>query len=399
MIRHLLKLIWRRKAANSLLALELLLTFLVLFGLGCLVAGVGLAFRQPPGFTYKHVWTLRLATNNDTLPQEPTLLRLQRQLRQQPGVEAVSLAMYSTPFSEYVMNSTATVAGQPPLVVTEVETDDQFAALLKMPVLEGRWFDRRDEAAGLPPVIINQEMREAFFGNRPALGQRIRLQHSMNENEKMAGRVVGVVGSYRPGGDLAPPQPVVFRRRVPPADGTRMFSYTLLVKVKPGAGAALEQQLVRTVTAVTKTWTVSATPLTDSRALALQTSLAPLLAVGIVSAFLLLNVALGLFGMLWQAISQRRDEIGLRRALGATATAIGWQFVAETLVLTTLAVLPGLFVAAQFPLLGVLGVSAHVYLLGMALALVVLYGFTLLCTLQPSWLAARVQPAVALREE
>ncbi|RFP63355.1 macrolide ABC transporter permease [Hymenobacter lapidiphilus] len=399
MIRHLLKLIWRRKAANGLLALELLLTFLVLFGLGCLVAVVGLAFRQPPGFAYEQVWTLRLATNNDTLPQEPTLLRLQRQLGQQPGEEAVSLAMYSTPFSEYTMNSTATVAGQPPLVVTEVETDDQFAALLEMSVSEGRWFDRRDEAAGVPPVIINQEMREAIFAGRPALGQRIKLQHALNENEKAEGRVVGVVGSYRPGGDLAPPQPVVFRRRVPPPEGTRMFAYTLLVKVKPGAGAALEQQLVRTVTAVTKTWTVSATPLADSRALALQTSLAPLLAVGIVSAFLLLNVALGLFGMLWQAISQRRDEIGLRRALGATAADIGRQFVGETLVLTTLALLPGLFIAAQFPLLGVLGVSTHVYLLGMLLALVVLYAFTLLCTLQPSWLAARIQPAVALREE
>lgn len=399
MIRHLLKLIWRRKGANGLLALELLLTFLVLFGLGCLVAAVGLALRQPPGFAYEQVWTLRVATNNDTIPQEPTLLRLQRQIGAQPGVEAVSLAMYSTPFSEYTMNSSAAVAGQAPLEVVEVETDDQFAGLLEMPVREGRWFDRRDEATGVPPVIINQQMRTALFADRPALGQRIKLQHAMNKNEKWEGRVVGVVGAYRPGGDLAPPQPVVFRRRVAPTDGTSMFSYTLLVKVKPGAGAALEQQLVRTVTAVTKTWTVSATPLTDSRALALQTSLAPLLAAGIVSAFLLLNVALGLFGMLWQAISQRRDEIGLRRALGATAAAIGWQFVAETLVLTTLAVLPGLFVAAQFPLLGVLGVSAHVYLLGMVLALVVLYAFTLLCTLQPSWLAARVQPAVALREE
>ena len=399
MIRHLFTLIWHRKGANSLLVLELFLTFLVLFGLGCLVAVVGLAMRQRPGFTYEQVWELRLATNNDTLPQAPTLARLQQQLRALPGVAGVSRASFGTPFSQYIMNTTATTPGQPALTAVEVEADNQFGPLLALELLEGRWFDRRDEAAALPPVVINREMRAALFPGKPALGQRLRLQHSMNKDEVQEGRIVGVTGSYRPGGDLAPPQPVAFRRLLPPADQPHMFSHTLLVKVRAGAGAALEQQLVRTVAAVAKAWTVTATPLTDSRALALQTSLAPLLAVGIVCAFLLLNVALGLFGMLWQTISQRRDEIGLRRAVGATAAGIGWQFVGETLVLTTLALLPGLLVAAQFPLLGVLGVRTPVYLLGMLLALVVLYAFTLLCAVQPSRLAAGIQPAVALREE
>ena len=107
-------------------------------------------------------------------------------------------------------------------------------------------------------------------------------------------------------------------------------------------------------------------------------------------AFLLLNVALGLFGALWQTIGQRRTEIGLRRAVGATSTGISGQFVAETLVITTLAVGLGVLVAAQFPLLGVFGLPAAVFGVGLVLAVVLVYAFAAVCVVQPSWLAAGI---------
>jgi putative ABC transport system permease protein len=211
--------------------------------------------------------------------------------------------------------------------------------------------------------------------------------------------VVGVTGSYRPGGDLGAPTPVVFVRTVLPDSTSTMFSHTLLVRVQPGSGAALEEQLVRTVAAITKTWSTSVIALPDSRAAGLQTALAPIVAVGLVCTFLLLNVALGLFGALWQAIGQRRTEIGLRRAVGATGPGISRQFLAETLVLTSLAVGPGLLLAAQFPLLGVFGLPATVYGVGMVLAVALVYGFAAVCAVQPGWQAASIRPAVALREE
>jgi putative ABC transport system permease protein len=55
----------------------------------------------------------------------------------------------------------------------------------------------------------------------------------------------------------------------------------------------------------------------------------------VVSSFLLINVALGLFGILNVSIAKRRSEIGLRRALGATGRGISRQFVGEMWVLTT----------------------------------------------------------------
>ena len=399
MFNHLLTLIWNRKRANALLMGELFLSFIVLFGLGSLVAVLTLAMRQPPGFAYADVWELRLTTNNDPTPQNPILRRLRAQLRATPGVVDVSLAAFSTPFSTYIMNSNIRFENKPLVSGAEVQADDRFGPLLHLELLEGRWFDRRDDAGKLPPIIINRELRQALFGTGPALGQVVRASHSSNPKEFNQGRVVGITGSYRPGGDLGAPTPAVFVRVVLPDSAVTMFSHTLLVRVRPGSGAALEERLVRTVAAISKTWSTSVIALPDSRAVGLEMALAPIWAVGLVCAFLLLNVALGLFGALWQAIGQRRAEIGLRRAVGATGPGISRQFVAETLVLTTLAVGPGLLLAAQFPLLGVFGQPPAVYAVGAALALVLVYGFAVLCAVQPSWQAAAIRPAVALREE
>ncbi|GAA4025272.1 hypothetical protein GCM10022409_06550 [Hymenobacter glaciei] len=399
MFQHLLILIWNRKRANALLMAELFLSFVVLFGLGSLVAVVTLAMRQPPGFAYDDVWELRLTTNNDQTPQSPTLRRLLAQLRATPGVADVSLAAFSTPFSGYNMSSNIRVEKGPLVSGNEVQADDHFGPLLKLELLEGRWFAPRDDASKVPPIIINRELRQALFGTGPALGKMVRSSHSSNPKEMKEGRVVGVTGSYRPGGDLGAPTPGVFVRAVLPDSAVTMFSHTLLVRVRPGSGAVLEEQLVRTIAAITKTWSTSVIALPDSRAAGLETALAPIWAVGLVCAFLLLNVALGLFGALWQAIGQRRAEIGLRRAVGATGPGISRQFVAETLMLTTLAVGPGLLLAAQFPLLNAFGQPLAVYAVGMGLALVLVYGFAVLCAVQPSWQAAAIQPAAALREE
>jgi putative ABC transport system permease protein len=55
----------------------------------------------------------------------------------------------------------------------------------------------------------------------------------------------------------------------------------------------------------------------------------------VIAAFLLVMVAFGLFGVLWQNTTQRIPEIGLRRALGADAGSIYRQIIAEQMLLST----------------------------------------------------------------
>ena len=138
------------------------------------------------------------------------------------------------------------------------------------------------------------------------------------------------------------------------------------------------------------------TSLPGQRATQLKRVLTPIVASGLVCVFLVVNVAPGLFGVLWQTIQQRRAEIGLRRAMGATAGAVSGQILGEILVVTTFGLTLGLLVAAQFSLLGV---PVGVYGMAMLLATGLIYGLTTLCALYPSRLAAGIHPAVALREE
>jgi putative ABC transport system permease protein len=99
-------------------------------------------------------------------------------------------------------------------------------------------------------------------------------------------------------------------------------------------------------------------------------------------------------------VARRRREIGLRRALGATARGVSLQVLGELLVVATAGLVLGAALAVQFPLLGVIGwVSNGVYAIAMALAALTIYGLTIVSALYPSWLATQVQPAEALHDE
>jgi putative ABC transport system permease protein len=107
MIRHLLRIVWNRRRTNLLISFEIFLSFLVLATVITLGVFLFDNYRQPLGFTYQNVWSVRIAMNTvdmeltpaDQLPFEQTpagqrvrvttLLRLVRDL---PGVESAATA-------------------------------------------------------------------------------------------------------------------------------------------------------------------------------------------------------------------------------------------------------------------------------------------------------------------
>ena len=397
MIRHLFILMWNRKRANGLLVLEILLAFVVLFAVGSVGVYNWSNYQAPLGFDYQHVWQVDL--NPGTQPraeQFATLQQVLQQLRSTPGVEKVSRSASNTPFS-FSDNSASLDAGAGD---QKRHIDDgniydagpELREVMALHLTAGRWFDRRDEAAtARPPVVINELMQAALFpGGESAVGKIIRTSR-----EEF--RVVGVSGPYRAGGELSEPQSGLFLY-VSPQDTSQALS-TLLVRVRPGSGAALEKRIIDAIRAINPIWSSGVTPLAEQRITQLKTTLAPPVLLGMVCIFLIVNVMLGLFGVLWLNINQRRGELGLRRAVGASGGAISRQVVGEIVVITTFGLLLGLLLAAQFPLLGVLGVKVGVYLTAMVLATGVLYVLAVGCALYPSRLAAGIHPAVALREE
>ena len=399
MVRHLFRLIWNRKRSNVLLLSEIFFSFVVLFGVATLLFNFGRNYVQPFGFRHDNVWRLTIEAGQGEKMSRPQLDDVLRQVRALPGVQDAALTSFNTPFRFSTRNDNFARGTKKLSAVDSYDADDRYNAVFGLKLREGRWFDASDDAAVRPLAVISQDTRDALFGpGEPAVGKVFRTNHRADTDPPKEYLVVGVVDKVRMSGDFAAAKPSVWTRFAAHDTASHETAH-VLVRVAPGQGAPLQQRIVHTIAGFTHQSSTQVYSLEADRLDKLKPTLAPLAALALVALFLVINVALGLFGVLWYNISQRRAEIGLRRALGATGPNISQQFLAEMLVLTTLGVLAGVLVAAQFPLLHAFDVAAPVYVQAILLAAGLVFVVTAVCAWQPSRLAAAIQPAVALREE
>ncbi len=397
MIRHIFRLIWNRKGSNFLILTEIFLSFIVLFAISTMVVESLRGYLRPIGFSYEDVWVVNVSPPGGPQGMEsdenlrPTYVQMLNDLRSSNEVEYVTWASSNLPYGRSQWINDLTINDRE-ISSNIFLADDDFAGVLRMPVLEGRWFSREDDASAEEPIVINGQLREEAFGNGPAVGQKI-------TTERHNYRVVGVVGNYLYQGEFAPAKNGFFVRNHIEGEGsTGMID--MILRVRPGTGVAFEQRLIKDLQAIGRGWTFKLTTLSDMRAAYFRDHLLSLLTYALVAGFLVLNVALGLFGVVWYSINRRRSEIGLRRAVGADASRVSRQILGESLVLATLAIVVGVFIALQAPILGLFGsISLTVYLGGMALAALIVYLIVSICAWYPSRLAAKIRPATALHEE
>jgi putative ABC transport system permease protein len=397
MTRHLLKLIWNRKRSNLLVMTEILLSFLVLFGVVTLGIFYSDNYRQPLGFSYEDVWGVEIGHPGEWKAESDEALRqLLAALRDLPPVLAAAEA-FTGPFDNAGWTSGYTLAGRQHDYSVNV-VGDGFREVMGLEVLRGRWFDRQDEGVSFRPVVINARMARDVFGAADPLGQAIPQDSDPQSEPKPEMRVVGVVGDFRQHGEFASPESYVFHRKV---EGTALPAPRLvLVKVRPGTEAAFEETLMRQAQTTARDWSFRIRPMSERRAANHRLYLAPLVVIGLVAGFLLLMVALGLTGVLWQSVTQRTREVGLRRAKGASIPAIHRQLLGEILVMTTLSLGVGVLLAVQLPLFDqATGIGAGVYATSLAFSVMCIYCLALACGYYPSRLATRVPPAEALRYE
>jgi putative ABC transport system permease protein len=409
MIRHYLKLIWNRKRSNALIAVEILLSFLVVFAvvtLGIYYVGT---WRRPLGFSIDDVWCVQFDVRAGTpeaadskVPVElrQTYRQLLRAIGELPEVRGVA-GTSSAPYGHSTWTSGEDFKGWRLRYGVNLVTDD-FARVMNLEITRGRWFDSRDDGAGWLPAVINEQLANEIFGGKNPIGNAVPQEKRRDGTVARELRVVGVVRDFRqngeiPQGDL--PDNYLFRRHEMD-DEERRPPDNLMIKVRPGTTAAFEEKLMKHMQAVARDWSFEIQPVVQMRESWLEEKLTPLLVMGVIAGFLMLMVGMGLTGVLWQTVTQRTREIGIRRAKGATIGDIRTQVLGELVVLTSVALVVGAAIVLQFPLLKLMNfVSGRAYLASLVISAMSIYLLTMACAWYPARLATRIHPAEALHYE
>ena len=398
MIKHLFKLIWNRKKSNFLMITEIFIAFFVLFMAFVMMSYIGGNYLKPLGFSYKDVWILSMDYKNTNTEEVITVLeQFDNMLNACPEVESVSLSNSLLFMPDGMSASDYSYDGKE-VNAHNMYVGDNFHRVLNVELRSGRWFDKTDDAASIEPLVINYRLAEEFFPNQNPLGKIV-------VRSKKEYRIIGTVGEFRRAGELTGSIRGVFLRFKPDSENGRavlmdgLFN-RFLIKVKPGTGMAFERRMIEQLSSAAKTFTLKAQKMEETRKTAFKKTIVIPLILVVISGFMITNVALGLFGVIWYNINRRKPEIGLRRALGAPSTTIYKQIIGEALALTTFGITIGSFFALQFPLLKIFGfIDNEVYFFAFVLSLLFIYIIVVVCALYPSHLAAKIHPAAALHED
>ena len=389
MLKHLFKLIWNKKKQNFLLMTEMFISFLVMFAVFSLMVYEYTNYKKPMGFNYENVWTVNIhypegISCPDSMQQyQQTLKQL---IKSMPQVNEVSFASSNVPFAGSMMSSMVSY-NKNEIQANTYNLEDSYFKVLNLSMKEGRWFTNADNAVKEKPVVINETLKDKLFGNENPIGKIITPDNM---------KVIGVVTDFKDKGDYQAIESGYYRR----SDTANVWSLgSILVAVKANTNAAFEARLYKTVSNYLNTSNLEIEHLSKKRVSKNNATLVPMIILLIVAGFLIINVALGLFGVLWYNISRRRGEIGLRRAVGATGKSVSKQLVGEALVLSTISLIIGCFFAFQFPLLNVFDLPAGIYLIAIALSVAFIYALVTVCAFYPGKQAAAIYPAVALHEE
>ncbi len=404
MFRHLLKPIWKRKSRNLMLSLEILLTFVVVFAITAAAVRYYQLYHLPIGFSHESVWSVQMEQPDETGMKNDAVMydKLKRGLQALPEVEHVSFSAYS-PYQGVTWQTGLFLPGSDASVQSNViEVSDEFFETTDMSLLQGRWFSSVDEGANEQPVIVNRRFAEAMFPGQDAVGKLLSHDEAGEQSGSIVrkmDKVIGVIEDFRNKGEFMPPTNFIMTRFSP--QSSRNGVNTILLKVKPGTPRSFEAKLSEQLKLVRNDWSYRISPLSDLRKSMLRETVTPLIVFSVIATFLLLMVAFGLFGVLWQNTTRRIPEIGLRRAAGATAGNIYRQIIAEQLLLSSLAMIVGLFLLVQLPITGVFGenLSWSLFLVAALVSMSIMALVSVLCALYPAWRASRLSPTEALHYE
>ncbi|MBW3628078.1 MAG: ABC transporter permease [Gemmatimonadetes bacterium] len=390
---------------KALVVGQIALSLVLVVGAGLLLGTFRRLATLDPGFEPRGVLLVSVDMSNAGMPEEE-IPRVKREvlerLRATPGVESASASVF-TPLSGGGWNGDVHVDGFTPSGPRDAEVffngvTDGFFSTLGASLLAGREFDAGDVAESQPVAIVNEAFVRKFFHGTNPVGQRVTIKGlNVDANESL--QVVGVVRDtpYRSMRDKG--EPLVFRP-LSQLGGPGRPSLELELRGR-GAGSSLIRTVTGAVGEVNGSFSISYRTLEAQldASLARERLLATL--SGLFGGLALLLAVVGLYGTMAYSVARRRNEIGIRIALGAARMRVmrlvlgeaGWLVGAGLLLGGAVALATTRWVA---PFLFGLAPSDPTTWAISALALAAV---SMTACAVPAWRAARLDANAVLRAE
>jgi predicted permease len=393
--RHFL----RRALVISEVALAVVLTV----GAGLLLRTVSNLARVDAGFNRSHLVTfgvsLPAAKYATPAARKTFYARLLAELSATPGVLSAA-AMAGLPPLRNINANTTTIEGYQPGPKDPPGQVDYYQAIttgyldtMGIPVVEGRGFEPPD-AEGEPKVLINQAMARTFWAGRSAIGHRVRP--CCNPATPWM-TIVGVLKDVKQGGLEKAAGTELYQNADRITPGT--MNIVLRTPLAPEALAATIQRAASNLDPSLPVIRLRAMDDVFNEAIGRPRLLAQLLTLFAGLALLLSTI--GIYGVLSYMVTERRREIGIRMALGATPASVLRLVLGRGLFLTLAGIGIGvaIAVAAGRALTSLLYGVGSTDPLTMGAVAVLIGVVALLACYMPGRSATRVDPMVALRTE
>src|SRR5262245_7085954 len=389
---------------NSLVVGQVALSLILLAGAGLLIMSFMKLQGVDPGFKSERILTMRISLPSASYSQPEMVRTFFRNLRERvlslPGVNTAGLVSV-LPLSGQNSSGTVTVATQAvPSDKTTPEADQRlvtpgFFETLEIQLLAGRTFDERDTESSAPVAIVDESMAKTYWPGDSALGKQIKRGGRQSSTPWTT--IVGVVRHVRYRTLESPSRVEVYW----PHAQSPTASMSLVVRTSNDPRGLIE--VIRgEVTALDPLPPVySIRTMEEIWAISMARRRTTMLLLATFAAVALLLAAVGIYGVLAYSVSQRKQEIGIRMALGARRADVLRLVVGQGMTLALVGVCIGLFSAlalARFlsGLLYQVTSTDPATFAGVSLLLAVV---ALLACYLPARRASKVDPMVALRYE
>jgi putative ABC transport system permease protein len=392
----------RNRVRNALVISEVALALVLLVGAGLLLKSFARLQNVDPGFEPRNVLTMELSLPVAKYPRGKPVAdfyaEIIRRVQTLPGVETAALTSI-LPLSGTNSDSSFAIEGRDP-TQEKVYPDEEIRSVtenyfkvLKVPLVQGRFFDERDTEDAPQVVIINQALARKWFPNQEAVGKKITFSDPRKPDPKWI-TIVGVVGDIRHRGLDVEAKPEYYLPHL--QNPHRGMIFAVRSKQDPRSLAESIRREIRRLD--------PELPAANVRTLenVASDSIAPrrlsVVLIGVFAAVALVLASVGIYGVMSFLVVQRTHEIGVRMALGAQRSDVLRLVVGHGMRLVLLGSVLGLVMA----LLSTRALNAMLYRVG-AFDLTTFVGVTialafvaLLASYIPALRATRADPMIAL---